>query len=268
MSDFESTTLSMQTLKNCGDVTCSEQRAPNIRPDAKTVAAKKAEIDAHYAWDARNRRAKRSKFHKLANLRLRELELLFWHRWGRQLPDDEAGSDDLVVAFIHVRVVAQNPDAAIRGWAATWAPWCVANELRDLMEQAFNERLPMADELGKRLGLSDAERTLLGIKTIGAFDVLKEARAARRAQKDRERKAQRRLAAGVTPRHRSNAKRKPWELLGMGRSTWYELNLHRGEGETARTISSAIDIDITADETVRHAQSIADVRGKCLRRAG
>ena len=42
-----------------------------------------------------------------------------------------------------------------------------------------------ADKLAHRVGLTDATRTRLGITTIGAIDVTREERAARRRERDR-----------------------------------------------------------------------------------
>ena len=38
----------------------------------------------------------------IARLILCELELIYSHRWGEHLPDDDAGRDDLIVAGVYV----------------------------------------------------------------------------------------------------------------------------------------------------------------------
>jgi hypothetical protein len=77
-----------------------------------------------------------------------------------------------------------------------------------------------AATLGWRLGLTDAERTTLQIKTIRAIDVSADEMAERRRKVDRERKAKqrslKRLAKPETITHR-----KPWLAKEMSRATWY-----------------------------------------------
>ena len=65
---------------------------------------------------------------------------------------------------------------------------------------------------------------MLGITTIGAFDLNKGARTKRRMQRDRERKAKARRAKGMKPRKvyegQSINRQKPWEAQGISRATW------------------------------------------------
>jgi len=78
------------------------------------------------------------------------------------------------------------------------------------------------------LRLSYAERTRLGITTIGAFDVNKRERAKRRKHRkrirDRDRQARKRAERGALPRPeylaRSLARTQPWKRCGIHRRTW------------------------------------------------
>jgi hypothetical protein len=69
---------------------------------AANAQARHAEIARRYAWQAQQRRkrnnAKPNHDHLVTLIRLRELERLFRCRYGRFLPGDDAGMDDLVVA--------------------------------------------------------------------------------------------------------------------------------------------------------------------------
>jgi hypothetical protein len=77
-----------------------------------------------------------------------------------------------------------------------------------------------ADELGQYLRLSDAVRTILGIRTIGAFDVSTRQRKARRKRKDRQRHETLRRERGAKPQAQSQARTKPWDAEGISESTW------------------------------------------------
>ena len=81
-----------------------------------------------------------------------------------------------------------------------------------------------ADTLAIKLNLTAAERTALRITTIGAVDLLKEKRSARRRQRDVERKKRGRRARGARPRaeYESNSltRAKPWMQEGISRRTW------------------------------------------------
>jgi hypothetical protein len=87
--------------------------------------------------------------------------------------------------------------------------------------------------------LMDADRTRLGIRTIGAVDYSKAARTKRnkRIRRDRERK--RREAAGAKPRSQSLSVLKPWERENppMKRSTWYR---RKRAGQVAEIDSCAV----------------------------
>jgi len=81
--------------------------------------------------------------------------------------------------------------------------------------------LHRADDVGTYLRLTDAERTLWGIRTIGGLDVPKRQRTLRRKRLDRERKARKRLEAGARPQSQSLNRLRPWLAEGVSRATWY-----------------------------------------------
>jgi hypothetical protein len=119
---------------------------------------------------------------------------------------------------------------SLEGWCDHNAP-AYAGDAANIAERTVRERcgLSKADDLGGRLRLSDADRTRLAIRTIGAFDVDRKARAKRRLAKKRERDRERaranRAAEGATPRpqwleQNSLSRRKPWESLGICKRTY------------------------------------------------
>jgi hypothetical protein len=126
----------------------------------------------------------------LCAIRVREIERLFRHRYGRFLPDDDAGRDDLAVLLEHVLRFKDGREVA-PSFVRRWAPWMSDNEAAAAIELAATTfRIGRADEVAERLGLTFDERMALGITTVGARDV----DAAERARRYREREAARKRA--------------------------------------------------------------------------
>ncbi len=136
--------------------------------DAKTQA-KRSEIALTYAADQRDKRRQKPK-PPIAWLRVAEMERIFKDRYGAELPDDDAGRDDLWTALQHL---AQGTDAVRRcqRFIKRWAPWMPEQEAEEKMTAAIEKPYRFkADTLAERLGLSMAKRTALGITTIGACE--------------------------------------------------------------------------------------------------
>jgi len=128
----------------------------------------------------------------IASIRSLELAKFFRHRYGTELPDDDAGRSDLLVLL---DVLACRPKARKRMESAIslWAPWLPQDEAEALIDFAnAHARNASADEVAGRLNLTDAERTRLCIRTIGSVDVLRPARVERRKRQRREAERQRR----------------------------------------------------------------------------
>lgn len=170
---------------------------------------------------ARNRRSPM----QLVALRMHDLAILFRSRYGNELPDDDAGRDDLGVAINHLACLA-HPRGHIANWIDLWAPWLTAKEQREIVPPILaNPQRWKADALAWRLRLTMEQRTVLGITTIGAIDMNKGARTKRRKQRDRDRKTSTRRKLGIKPRklyeEQSLSRAKPWEAEGISRRTWY-----------------------------------------------
>lgn len=155
---------------------------------------------------ARRQKAKRAK-PEIAALRVHEMQRLFQRRWGRMLPDDDAGRDDFRLIAYHLASLSGVKLRRIINWAQLWAPWLSSEELAAIAEDVIERpRRFKADELGKLLRLSLQERMTLRIQTIGSFETTKAARAEMRKAKARERSRQWRrkkaLAEGRLPRAR------------------------------------------------------------------
>ena len=121
-----------------------------------------------------------------------------------------------------------NAQRRIPAWLSLWTPWMSLTEVQALTTKVIAKPIRWsADKLGKRLNLTEAERQRLKITTIGAADVDKAERLARRNERKRLREQERRRAAGAKTRTeyeaQSISRSKPWETLGISRRTWYRL---------------------------------------------
>jgi hypothetical protein len=170
--------------------------------------------------------------------RLRELERVINTRHGRNLDTDDAGIYLVPVAQCLKRFHESKNGAATfddilgrpRFWASTWMPLVPDDVLREATAEAIDiSKLEHDDMVARSLRLTNAEREALDIRTIGACDMSRAARArakkARRRLRDRLRVAATRRNLGVKPRAvylaESLAQTKPWLAEGMSERTWY-----------------------------------------------
>lgn len=194
-----------------------------------SIAAKHNEIAVRYAWMTREQRHRRGSKKLIARLRMREMERLFSHRYGDRLPSDDAGMEDLVLAANQIAQMDGNAEDHILRWALEWAPWLY--DRKDIAPVLFARRIAQnprrykADTLAALLNLTMSSRTALGITTIGAVDCNKRQRAELRRDRKRTYAEAQRRANGAKPRAQYEAeslsRTRPWEAMGMSRSTWY-----------------------------------------------
>jgi hypothetical protein len=156
-----------------------------------SAAGRHAEIARRYTDQGERKPVSR------AALRIAQLRRLFTARYGRTLPDDDAGRDDAFIMACHL-VMRPEADRRIPAWLSLWAPWMPQDEVRAFTTKIIAKPLRWrADTLGKRLSLIEAERSRLKITTIGAVDLTKEQRKARRRMRDRLIKEARRRSTGT-----------------------------------------------------------------------
>jgi hypothetical protein len=190
---------------------------PRSRPTREDQAASRAH--------RRDRARKSFGAPAIVTLRMAELFRVFSHVYGgAQLPDDDAGRDDLRLAFQSLSTsskAAERMDSVAR----SWAPWMPANELASLIDDTVaNPRRFKADTVAARLGITAELRTLLSLRTIGAIDKPVEQRRKERREMQRLAKQHKRRAAGALPIEQARmnrAGRKPWLAAGVSRATWY-----------------------------------------------
>jgi len=165
------------------------------------------------------------KWETIRRLRYGALIKLFNKRYGPHgyvFPDDHAGRDDLWLLLSNTSLAANEPKKKMRHVIQLWAPWISAEEAERYIEHVYGldwyERTETAEAIGRRLGLTNAERQALKLwpfKPIDATD--DEIEAERKARRQASKLAKRR-AKGIKPRTPSN---KPWIAMGISRATYY-----------------------------------------------
>jgi hypothetical protein len=181
----------------------------------------------------------------IRRLRLGDIKKVLYSRYGYVLPDDDAGRADLELLLDCVSFVPNAP-FRMKNIIEVWAPWIDTAEAYELVEAVLRKpeylKKIKADDLGKLINLTYAERKKLGIRTIAPADLSPEEfearRKERRRENDRARKTHKRRQAGVRSRttYRATALRKlrPWERLGISERTWYR----RGGSGGGRGVSA------------------------------
>jgi len=228
-------------------MTTAAARARVFRDGTPRDTPAHKEIARRYAWQA-SKHGKSLPRPKLGQtgtsklitlIRMSELERLFSLRWGRFLPNDQAGYQAATVAAHHIVHAGADAERHIVSWLALWAPWMSAPEAEAIAAVAIAAPVKFtADTLGWRLGLTGDERHELGITTIGAVGISKD-------QRTRFRKIKRAFAARACRRQKgaqlrglyeahSATRRQPWVQLGISRSTWYR----RGRPDPSKVRSS------------------------------
>ena len=176
----------------------------------------------------------------VALLRINDIEI---YCRASDVPAD-GGLDHLTIAANHLAFIYRKTAAkiaAIVAWSRRFTPSIPPDKARLLAARIVaNPRMPTADKLGWRLGLTMERRAALGITTIGAIDMDKAERLVLRKKKDAEGARLRRAAkSSGKPRGRPS-KGKPWLELGISKTTYYDrrtkmrrqrsLSIHADDG--------------------------------------
>ena len=166
---------------------------------------------------------------KLRRLRYGCFIRLFRHRYGRYLPNDDAGTDDLWLLIQNVSLVPFDWERRVRNTIETWAPWMSADDIEArvyaLAHRTTAERTPSAEELGVRLNVTNAERVALRLWWFKPADMTDDELVQWRKQRKRDKQASRRRQAGIRTKAQYlaalKAEPKPWEAHNMSRATWF-----------------------------------------------
>lgn len=125
-------------------------------------------------------------------VRINHLTKVIRRRCGRKLPDDDAGREYLTLMFDHHAHLPDGRDRSIK-FVEIWAEWLDATEMFEMIDASSRVlRWWKADELGRELNLTFAERHELGVTTIAPADIsaaeLNHIRRRRKADRERERR--------------------------------------------------------------------------------
>lgn len=185
----------------------------------------------------------------LATIRLKEIAALIEARYGG--PCDTHDGDAYFEVALPCLIELGRDLAA---WAAQHLPVYFEEQGEGWFARradAFARR-PYglsAETCAARLRLTAAERTLLGIRTIGAVDRTKRERNLDTKACKRDHKRRRRLEAGCTPRELSLSQTRPWEAEGISRRTWERRRAVRerdGTDAISGRVANSAPMNLTA----------------------
>jgi hypothetical protein len=167
----------------------------------------------------------------LEGQRVAELNRFFSYRYGGPdlssdyvLPDDDGARDDAQIMFAAYAACPVRGVGIRLSWLRDHAPW--ADEQLREAAAAATARDWKPGTWGRKIGLRQAERQRLDIRTIAAADVSQEQRRRMAKERDRLRKQAQRRAAGAMPRAEYLAKNtasrmEPWKAVGISKATYH-----------------------------------------------
>lgn len=162
------------------------------RPSPELIAARKWEVAKRY--ERKPKVGKRSR--SMAAIRLSELTRWLHDQYGAGVELEPCEANYTIVRlFAHHLGGLPDAPRRITKWTDTYAPWFDPKNLERLIYEVTSCPLKFsADKLAWKIRLTDAKRTELKIKTIGAIDCNKEQRKQRQRKKREDREKARRLA--------------------------------------------------------------------------
>jgi hypothetical protein len=173
----------------------------------------------------------KSKAEMIRRLRLGDLKRVLRSRYGHELPDDDAGREDLRELLLPISLGSE-PGRKMENAIQVWAPWMGKEEVGELIDEINQTpvylRKPSAALLGQRLGLTYAQRRKLGIRTIAPCDLteaeFEERRKGHRAYmqwKRRQKRGGKTRAEYLESFADSDRKQEPWKEEGKSRAQWF-----------------------------------------------
>jgi hypothetical protein len=185
--------------------------------------------DRHGAWhigdkkiSSRSALAKRGRNTvPIAVIRIREIERLVSYRL--QTVGELPGMPELNEAALCLLRIARTKSRArigdlLEAWADVWVP-DLAHRASEVAASVADCHQHTADECGIALHLTQEERGILDIRTIGAIGTTRRSRENTRLEKKRLRERERRRKAGA--KSRSDAIVRQIENLGISKATFY-----------------------------------------------
>jgi hypothetical protein len=223
-------------------------------PCHKKVEAMLAEIERRYGQKKTDRELR---LNMIAVKRIRDIERYLEGRYGRVLPDDDAGREDFVILLNHLAHNPIDPQGKMRRAIYVWAPSMAPAEGQDLVESiAKKPRRYRAKTLARLMRVTEEEHARWGLGSIWAFTWTGADMKDRERRRERKRKATKRRSAGTVDREEwlatSKSRTKPWEAMGISRAEYYRRRkagtLHDTPSETGP--SALLESSYRADTPV------------------
>jgi hypothetical protein len=185
-----------------------------------------------------------SKAELVRRIRLNDHTKYLRGRYGYELPDDDAGREDLYELLLTVSL-GEGADRKMRMAIELWAPWISGEEASGIIDNINrtpdHERKRNKRDLGERWGLTYEERLKWGIRTVAPCDLTEAEFDQRRKDRRAWLRWKRRHDAGQRTREQYRAsfanslsRTKPWKAERMSRAKWYRQGKHQRQGVVLR----------------------------------
>ena len=173
-------------------------------------------------------RDNQQRWENIRRLRYGAFIRLFQSRYGTELPDDDAGQEDIWLLVQNVSMAVSGAEKKMRHVIEIWAPWMKQEDAEAMMEFASRlphfEKCPTSEELGQRLRVTNAERNALKLWPFKPMDISADELEAQRKARINERRRMRARANGVRSREaylaELRSRPKPWDAEGVSQRQW------------------------------------------------
>jgi hypothetical protein len=154
---------------------------------------------------------------------------LIIHRYGPAgCPDDDAGRPDLMELLYLASLAPAGADKKVANLIELYAPWMQQDEAQPLIQHLSvipnYQKLRTAEELGRILHLTNADRERLKLWRIRPCDMTAEQLANQAKKKERARRERARRKRGIRTKEAYLAelasRPKPWVVEGISQRTW------------------------------------------------
>jgi hypothetical protein len=202
------------------------------------------------------------KWETVRRLRYGDLLKLIRYRYGANgVPDDDAGRPDLMELLYLASMAPAGAEKKVRNNIELYAPWMQTDEVEALIQHLsltpHYQKVRTAEELGRLLQLTNAERERLRLWRIRPVDMTAEQLAQQTKERERTRRAAQRRKKGIRTKEAYLAelanRPKPWLTEGISQRTW-QRRVAR-QGQTCRVASpnmSRSDVEIIVSEQRTH----------------
>jgi hypothetical protein len=169
------------------------------------------------------------KWETVRRLRYGDLLKLIRYRYGANgVPDDDAGRPDLMELLYLASMAPAGAEKKVRNNIELYAPWMQTDEVEALVQHLsltpHYQKVRTAEELGRLLHLTNAERERLKLWRIRPVDMTAEQLGQQAKERECIRRAAQRRKKGIRTKEAYFAeladRPKPWVTEGISRRTW------------------------------------------------